>query len=63
MAATSSAALATGLKGMALSVIQGFQIAAISALSSGKAGVAGATIPITSLCSGGETLDGEQSRF
>ena len=33
------------------------------ALSSGKAGVAGATIPITSLCSGGETLDGEQSRF
>ena len=35
----------------------------VLALSSGKAGVAGATIPITSLCSGGETLDGEQSRF
>lgn len=35
----------------------------VLALSSGKAGVAGATIPITSLCSGGETLDGEMSRF
>ena len=35
----------------------------VLALSSGKAGVAGATIPITSLCSGGETLDGEQPRY
>ena len=35
----------------------------VLALSSGKAGVAGATIPNTSLCAGGETLDGEMSRF
>ena len=35
----------------------------VLALSSGRAVVAGDTVPVTSLCSGGETLDGEQIRF
>jgi hypothetical protein len=32
-------------------------------LSSRQEAVAGDKVPVTSLCSGGETLDGEQSRF
>lgn len=35
----------------------------VLALSSGRAVVPGDTVPVTSLCSGGETLDGEQIRF